>query len=146
MPDAEYTRKHAFLELGGTESEWNETPEPRSEGGPLYVPPRIEQNAEQDESKQDEDSDDDYEASFEMPKLDNIAWFGVYEPEIDDDGHYDFQGCNIYSRPSKYEPLVRMHLLMSALLTEYRLFKRQQEDTSRKYSSDFDDDAVGSNP
>ena len=130
MPDAEYTRKHAFMAMGGTESEWDESPEVLSEGGPMYVLPNAEQNAE---------AADDYEASFEISPLDNIAWFGVYEPEVDDDGHYDFQGCNVYSRPSKYDLLVRMHLLMSALFTEYRLFKRQQEDTSRKYSSDLDD-------
>ena len=135
-PEPHYTRKHIFMALGGADSEWDENPESRPEGGPVPIPvgaPSVRENDDlqrvvdlgREEEKKEEEDSDSFEASFELPKLDDIAWFGVYEPVVDDDGHFHFGGCNIYSRPSKYEPLVRMHLLWGAFLAEYSLFKRQ---------------------
>ena len=141
LPDPIYTRKHDFIARGGCISEWDERPpcEWRPEGGlqgAFEVGDDLFGNGP--EEVKGAGADDDDSASFELPEPYKIAWFGVYEPEIDDDGHFHFEGSNVFSRPSSYDPLVRMHLVWSCFLAEYALFKREQEDTSRKLSSDSD--------
>ena len=137
LPDPIYTRKHDFIARGGCISEWDERPpcEWRPEGGVFGgFDVGDEHGNGPEEDKDAGAANDDDSASFELPSSYNIAWFGVFEPEIDDDGHFHFEGSNVFSRPSSYDPLVRMHLLWSAFLAEYSLFKREQEDTSRKHT------------
>ena len=99
-----HTSKHAFIALGGTDSEWQP-----------HVPVQLQRRRQVDLGS---------DASFEC-YLTNTAFFEFDLPEIDDDGHFKFEQIELVSKPSDYNTLVRLHLLWTIFLKEFQLFKKE---------------------